>query len=64
MTSTPTLTTDRQLSAVEVLRGLSAEEIRQRLADLDREAKALRTLLRAAVRMESGKTPRQLRAAP
>jgi hypothetical protein len=39
-------------SAVEVLRGLSPDEIRRRLADLDAEQRALRTLLRAAVCME------------
>lgn len=42
-------------SATDVLRSLSAAEIRQKLAEMDGEAKALRTLLRAAVQAERGR---------
>lgn len=43
------------LSARDLLSRLSAAEIRQRLADLEAEQRALKTLLRAAVRNESGR---------
>lgn len=60
MTSDPTTPDrDRHTSAVELLRGLSADEIRRRLTELDAESRALRTLLRAAIRMESGRQTRQ-----
>jgi len=45
------------LSARDVLSRLSADEIRRRIAELDAEQRALKTLLRAAVRNESGKKP-------
>ena len=50
MTTTP---------ATQLLRQLSPGEIRQRLADLSAEQKALRTLLRAALDMERGKPARK-----
>lgn len=49
---------DTTLSAIELLSRLSADEIRQRLAALEAEQRALKTLLRAAVRNESGKRPK------
>jgi ribosomal protein L29 len=42
-------------SATELLRRLSPDEIRERLERLGEEQQALRTLLRAALRMNSGK---------
>lgn len=42
-------------SATEMLRRLSAQQIRERLNEIDAEARALKTLLRAAIRMEDGK---------
>lgn len=42
-------------SATQLLRGLSSDEIRQRLAAIGAEEKALRTLLRAALALERGK---------
>jgi hypothetical protein len=45
--SRPLLTT-----ASELLRQLSPDEIRERLKDLEAEAKALRVLLRVAVKSE------------
>ena len=42
------------LTAKEVIRSLSATEIRLRLNELEAEAKALRTLLRAAIQVERG----------
>jgi hypothetical protein len=44
----------KSTSATELLRRLSPDEIRARLGALAAEEKALRTLLRAAVRMERG----------
>ena len=41
--------------ATQIVRELDAEEIRQRLSELDRESQALRVLLRAAQR--AGKRP-------
>jgi hypothetical protein len=38
--------------ATEILRQLSADEIRARLEAIEAEQKALRTLLRAAVQLE------------
>lgn len=46
---------DTTISATELLSRLSADEIRQRLADVEAESRALRTLLRVAVRAESGR---------
>src|SRR5688572_27851300 len=43
------------LSATELLSRLSAEDIRRRLSELDAEHRALKTLLRAAVRARSGR---------
>lgn len=37
-------------SATDLLRSLSPDEIRRRLVELDAEERALRTLLRAAIR--------------
>lgn len=42
-------------NATQLLRSLSAEQIRERLAELAAEEKALRTLLRAAVRYKRGR---------
>jgi hypothetical protein len=43
---------NKQSSAAKVLRSLSADEIRQRLDEIESERKALRTLLRAAIQLE------------
>jgi hypothetical protein len=43
---------DTTLSAIELLKRLSSAEIRDRLAKLEAEQAALKTLLRAAVRNE------------
>jgi hypothetical protein len=39
-------------NATEIVRSLNSAEIRQRIDEIDRERKALLTLLRAAVRAE------------
>jgi len=41
--------------AIEVLRSLTADDLRQRLADLAAEQKALQTLLRSAAARERSK---------
>ena len=45
--------------ATAILRQLSADDIRRRLSELDGEERALRTLLRAAIRMEAEQPKRQ-----
>ena len=40
-------------TATELLQQLSADEIRQRLATINAERKALQVLLRAAIRMQN-----------
>lgn len=42
-------------TASDILRSLSPADIRHRLTELDAEQRALRTLLRAALRIEAGK---------
>jgi hypothetical protein len=44
-------TATQPVSARDILRGLSADALRARLQELEGEAKAVRTLLRAANRM-------------
>lgn len=46
------------LSAVDVVRGLSVEDIRRRLEENDAEARALRVLLRAALAKERSEARR------
>lgn len=55
-----------ELSALDLLNGLTPEMIRERLARLDAEAAALRLLLRAATRRARGQRPDQAseRSAP
>jgi len=43
-------------TAIDILRSLSSADIRRRLTQLDAEQQALRTLLRAALRMEAAKS--------
>ena len=47
-------------TATEMLRQLSADEIRKRLSELEAEQKALRTLLQAAIRIGKGKLPSEV----
>lgn len=46
---------DKTLSATELLSRLSPDDIRRRLSELDAEQRALKTLLRAAVRAQCGR---------
>ncbi len=50
-------------SATEMLRRLSAQQIRDRLSEIDAEARALKTLLRAAIRLKDGKPAPRLEEA-
>ena len=43
-------------NATDLLRRLSPDQIRQRLVALAAEEQALRTLLRAAIRMQAGRS--------
>jgi len=50
---------DTRTTAVDLLRGLSAADLRERLRALDAERQATMTLLRAAIRMERGTASRR-----
>lgn len=50
-------TATQPVSARDILRGLSTDELRARLEELEGEAKAVRTLLRAANRLRPKQKP-------
>jgi hypothetical protein len=56
MNDTFATSTTPDTSATEMLRGLSSDSVRARLRALDAEIRALRTLLRATIRMEQRRT--------